>query len=113
MSIRSLFVASTLALSTVLGGCAVMGDATSDPGGKQRIAQMGMLTQGLNSIAASRSGGVGSLGSTSSPYRPGYAPSSSAGVSASTRKCRDPEAVCSLNDSRCIAQNQGLPLCRR
>lgn len=111
MSIRSLFVASALALSAVLGGCAAMGDSKSDPDGAQRIAQMRMLTQGLNSIASSRSG---SNGSTPSAYLPSYVPPSSAGVmSPPKRKCRDPEAVCSLNDARCIAQNQGLPLCRR
>lgn len=109
MTLRPLFVTVAATLAASLVGCASLmgGDAISDPDGSQRMDRMRMITQGLSAYADARAGG-----SPASPLVSGYTPRTSAGISVSARKCRDPEAVCQLNDSRCIAERRALPLCR-
>lgn len=109
MTLRPLLVAVAATLAASLVGCASLmgGDAVSDPDGSQRMDRMRLITQGLSAYADARAGA-----SPASSFAPGYTPRAPAGSSASARKCRDPEAVCQINDSRCIAERRALPLCR-
>lgn len=58
MSIRLANAACLIALTTAVGGCAVLGDASTEPGGASRIENMQMLTSLLGIYAAARSPGV-------------------------------------------------------